>query len=390
MERTKIVMRTAYQSIILILGKKCNLNCSLCTQQNDRAQVGEALEFTKEAEKYIKDTSLFIMRTRHQLMKVSFWGGEPLLYPDRIEEVAEKLRGYPVSFSLTTNGVGLAQKEIVDLCNKYKILVGLSNDGRHTAKVKNFNSLENHRLVEGFLNLVHPGKRIMTVIHALSQNYLVDVVDYVSEKLDRKDNVFIRRSSVIRPHVGTPVELLDFDIPLFRQNWEEVVALSNEYCEIGAEKANYRQRAAYGVMAWYNAQMTLAILRKPECSSCGHFFDNLPMDLQGNVYPCHNWGESFGNIKDDHEEVMTKYLGNYHLTPFRFKACRLCSVQSMCRGYCPAVADTPEKDKVCEALRQVYYNPDIMQTCKVLYDEVECRKASKYVSDLEHIYPYDK
>ena len=97
--------------IRLILGTKCNMHCSYCSQ------LKSDIEYSiSDCDKWEKPENLD---------SIEFWGGEPLLYRKYIERLLPKLNG--VKKGIITNG-SLLNDEIVDWLNENNIRVTVSHD----------------------------------------------------------------------------------------------------------------------------------------------------------------------------------------------------------------------------------------------------------------------
>ena len=98
-----------YMEILLVLGKKCNFRCKYCyTQYLDDAYIDPINVFRDNLGKVIEHINWYLEET--SLLRLSFYGGEPLVYADVIEKLVDKYRENPkVDFNLITNGLLLPQ-----------------------------------------------------------------------------------------------------------------------------------------------------------------------------------------------------------------------------------------------------------------------------------------
>lgn len=110
-----------YQSklerVYIKLGSDCNLKCKYCHTEHFNCT------FDKNILPILKNLNL---------KRISFGGGEPLLYWNTIKEIVEYI-GSSVNYKMVTNGT-LFTKEIIDFCNKYNFYIYISIDGLHTTR----------------------------------------------------------------------------------------------------------------------------------------------------------------------------------------------------------------------------------------------------------------
>ena len=105
--------------IRLILGTKCNLQCSYCSQ------------LKTDIEYSISDCDSFIIpeNTGH----IEFWGGEPLIYRKYIDRLMPKLKEQGIKASLITNGY-LLDADTIEWLNKNSIAITISHDGPSSSR----------------------------------------------------------------------------------------------------------------------------------------------------------------------------------------------------------------------------------------------------------------
>lgn len=102
------------KKVLLKLGGDCNLNCPHCHCERT------SYAFNPDVIGYIKN---------EKTKRLSFSGGEPLLYWDAIVRLMAEL-GREVEYTLVTNAT-LLSNEMVDILNEYQARVFASYDGEH-------------------------------------------------------------------------------------------------------------------------------------------------------------------------------------------------------------------------------------------------------------------
>ena len=90
------------------LGMACNMRCGYCSEKDNRTSFIHPL---LNAKKYAKTLIAYIDKhfNTPDTVKITFWGGEPLLYADIAKdiysELSELLEGREVDWGLSTNGM---------------------------------------------------------------------------------------------------------------------------------------------------------------------------------------------------------------------------------------------------------------------------------------------
>ncbi len=132
--RTKKAFLNHFTSLhIFVLTLRCNQRCEYC-QVTSRS--GEMEEFDISFSTLDKAISL-MMKSPSMNVTVEFQGGEPTLVPEKIAYAIQKVNELNlqykkrVKFVLCTNLVAISD-EILELCEKYNVLISTSLDGpRH-------------------------------------------------------------------------------------------------------------------------------------------------------------------------------------------------------------------------------------------------------------------
>lgn len=129
----KANVESRVQSITLNVTQICNLACTYCAAGGDGTYGQPQTKIS--VEKTLPQIQFFLGRMKAgDLFRITFLGGEPLLYPDGIKVLAEyvktecNLRDLQSSFSIVTNGT-LLTEENVQLLNEIGCSVSVSIDG---------------------------------------------------------------------------------------------------------------------------------------------------------------------------------------------------------------------------------------------------------------------
>lgn len=118
-----------YVEILLVVGKKCNFRCSYCyTQHKEDAYIDQGNILSENIDKVFKHIDWYLSKV--ETMRITFYGGEPLCYPDFIRQIVSRYRENPnIDFNLVTNGV-LLQKywDIFEGIPKNRMFFAVSYD----------------------------------------------------------------------------------------------------------------------------------------------------------------------------------------------------------------------------------------------------------------------
>lgn len=129
----KANVESRVQSITLNVTQICNLACTYCAAGGDGTYGQPQTKIS--VEKTLPQILFFLGRMKAgDLFRITFLGGEPLLYPEGIRVLAEyvikecKDRNLKSAFSIVTNGTLLNLKN-VQMLNEIGCSVGISLDG---------------------------------------------------------------------------------------------------------------------------------------------------------------------------------------------------------------------------------------------------------------------
>jgi uncharacterized protein len=312
----------------LNISQACNMGCSYCfANQGEYDNAGlMSVEMAKRSVDILKK-----IPTMDQIT-ISFFGGEPLLNLDTMNEIADysikTLKDKKVSFQIATNGT-ILNPEILELFRKYKFKIQVSIDGNkeHHDKYRRYKdgrpsydtSVENIKIMkESRLNpcvratLCHGN----TDIAAFIQNFVGDF------------GIGIRLS---------PVMSIDRELILDEKDCNEIYQSYLEVFRRAEAAKKYKE-------IFYNSLLSAAIsychnlsISRPRPYFCGSGVRMISVDACGNVYPCHGLVgiEQFkiGNVIDGiNLEKLEEFLAQVHLV--NKKSCSTCFARDFCGGGC--------------------------------------------------------
>lgn len=337
--------------VCVMLGDACDFHCRHCIMKN--VHTGVKKRVSEELIKYLQKICDFhpnLAQSRKDLVKISFWGGEPLLYFPVIKEVVERVDRPNAEYSIVTNGKNLTN-EHVDFFNGLKRgVVFLSNDGPETDKIRDENMLESHEFCDLFNSINNRG--IDSIIHAYNQDYY-RLWDYIDEKCG---NIPIAHE-FLEVNWDMPSDLYDVDLDRYRASCEK--AAENFKKQLFAGNINARELMLFNSPI-LRIRRTLFQEEKGETPdlypACGPYHHSAHIDLQGNMYVCHNGMGKLGHVSLGYQTIAENCSQVINLCDKRrIKNCEQCSALVLCRKGCPFVlGDIKGNEDICE-MRRIFY-----------------------------------
>lgn len=300
--------------IRLSLGKKCNFNCTYCSQHMSTT-------FDTDNDIDILKLVLNILNNR-DVFSVFFWGGEPLLYFDKLVKIFNTFSKFKkdIHYLVITNG-SLLNNTITEFFLKNNIQVFVSYDGNSNMsyrskdilgeKVEFLRKLNAKSLLR--FNCVCTNK-----MHSLSQ-----YITYVQNILQQEICINEFRANFIFDQLSA-----DCVIPL--HNYGE--SLYKDLLQCTPNQAHFTKESYDYFVSTLNTQQKLH-------SKCIVLDDNvLCVNTQGDIVTCHNFNSTdltefgephlLGNIRSNLCIIPTLKNSN------NMKKCSQCLVNRICRGGC--------------------------------------------------------
>ena len=356
-------MHKGIRTIFLMMGSSCNANCIYC-MQGDKEKKSEAplpSEINNSIYHFIDDMCTDTMKLNKEKnwdgkFTLLFFGGEPLLYFDKIKEIVERVEKINpfVSFSIITNGL-LINKEVCEYLNAHNFEVTVSWDGKNSTQTRGFDvfntkNAENILLLDQLSvnaiisNRAYPEdifesfgvlNEVYTKIHDYPVNPMTEplIIDKRCSPMDLDDFNEEKIFSQMKEATLWYLNVKENDIPLEPDTYPKYKIMDFLY-------TNYKN----------NKENNSVIFREACC--CG--WDNMNIDLAGNLYPCHNLKTSLGNIDDMEMNTYFQELMKYEMREtFSRKECNECEVRYSCEGGCKMVTDEI-KERYCSYKKMLY------------------------------------
>ena len=293
----------------LMLTWQCNLNCMYCFEKFKTSNKQMELDVAKRI--ILKEFSDFEKFGNDGIIKVDFFGGEPLLNFQLIKDLSEWIweQNFPINYvlSVTTNGT-LLNYEMKDWFTLHKehFRLILSVDGTDEMQRENRGCSEG-KLPIDFVRETWPNLYLKST---MSKNTLKTFGDGVIYMLEKGYNV----SSSIA--IGVPWDKEDAEI--YKRELEKIADYYLTHMEINPMPLFTR---------------VFAELMEPYCNhtpvkNCGTGTTMLAYDVDGTPYPCHLF-LPIVHGKDNKDEILKiNFKDNDSLFD---DECRKCGMMRICR-----------------------------------------------------------
>jgi uncharacterized protein len=355
-----------FKTLKISFGLKCNYSCEYCSQR--------FVPETEENKNFDVDNFLnkiydtFNFGETGKGKKIEYWGGEPLVYWNKIVPIVENLREkFPdLTMSIITNG-SLMTKDKADWIDKMNINIGVSHDGPGQS-VRGPNPFDIPKIKENILylyDLLRP-KQMMSFNSMLNnrntsrakiQEYFIDII--------KDENVQIGEGGFIDAY-----DMSGYGMSLSKNQFKDYSF--NSFREIRQGLCvNFivvRNKIVDFLTTFSSGRSSKIISQK-----CGMDKEyNIVVDLNGDVLTCQNVssvatapnGEShkIGNIDDFDNIKLTTATHWSHR-----EKCASCPVLQLCQGSCMFL-EGPLWDASCN---NAYYD-NIPYFCSVIEHMTDC------------------
>ena len=336
---TDLLLARKVNKVFIMLGSACNLKCSYCVQGMGCSVLPTSpqpclFNFLEKAAENIAP----------QLLTIVFFGGEPLIYLKQIKEIISKTKHLNVSYSIITNGK-LLDDEMVDYLNVNEVTVAVSWDG-------------NKSIVTRGYDVVEDKKEVLLKVNDLGFSGVLSGETMVSTLLDDfqtfDDLYFAKNGKHIKVNIDElivngcmPDNLTDIDC----------LAVANDVAGMIDEVMSKKEKP-YVKEEYLNRTFETLLYKKPFCGGIGKCRNGtftLNIDLDGNLYACHNVHEPIGHVDGDYAEYYKKLVQGSESLKYA-DVCMDCYVKDLCRGGCKLVPKESRENGFCE-LRSALFTP---------------------------------
>lgn len=326
--------------LFIMLGNECNISCKYCMQHNLVTH-----SIAKEISPRFCDY-LLACHEENPKMHVIFYGGEPLIYFPVIQKIMESFPFLDGKAGIISNGKALTD-EMVEFINKHKMDLTISWDGLHVMNTRRFDVFRSperkHRILR---------------VERLCLTGVCSAYAYPLEILESFEKVNTLYESLHGYPVGVNVDtVFDTGMPdksLLAVDYErvekEVKQLFSEYVEISEGK----RKPSYVRLQFIERALRSLLhpLKGARCY-CGNGYSVMNVDLEGNLYECHNVSESIGRTDGDRDSYLRKLFRRDGTEKRRQTICTSCEALPICKGGCKLMTDD-NLDAYCKLKKAVY------------------------------------
>jgi len=293
--------------------EECNLNCKYCYVKQKK---GVIKDFVVPLENLKSNLHVF---SDNQRFQISFFGGEPTLYPEKIKEFVDVFPkifpDYPVSYTLITNGTNM-DDDLWNFIQEKGIGISLSFDGLWQDEIRGKNStekiLENYRKyfsqrISGCKCMISPESIKIASLKENAEYLLNNGFKYIDFSLVR-DDIWSQE-----------------DVELYK---EQIVELGKWFVE------KFKKENFMIGLFWLWIMDSIYGKRDFACFA-GH--RGLALLPNGKWYPCERFGSVDAYCIIDEEGYCDKELVRifrYVNNPKHYVGCKGCKIYDFCNGMC--------------------------------------------------------
>lgn len=341
------------KTIFIMLGNGCNLSCIYCLQH--------PLVHKPLSNKINPDIYEFIKECNEENGKdhpvhLQFFGGEPLVYYPNIEEIVEATKDIGCTYSVITNGK-LMNDHMVEFFNKNNFWVTISWDGPNVIKTRGFDAFDpSSPLRRRLLRLDHLSISAVMSSKAYPKEILEGMQEISNQYYKLKEyQIGINIDQIFDTGI-TNKEILDVDYQRVRDEIEEMGkeflldTINSKYSRESYTKTMFIQDLYNHINQFYGKQN--GVWNKYYCN-CGNGYAIFNMDLEGNLYTCHNTSTKVGTIYTPYFQYLNEVLKTDYTDHMR-ATCKDCVALAFCNGGCKLVSEQAREETYCKLKKAVF------------------------------------
>ena len=330
--------------MLIELTKECNLRCKYCFRDfsplpplQNSTEKQEVIS-DKTIEEICKYIANYFFKNKMKVITIQVWGGEPLLYIDKIVHIRKVINSLNVNARIVvqTNGT-LITPIIAEKIAKNHIHVGISIDGpkklQDLQRVNILGQSAYDKVLEGIkaLRAVNRDFGVIPVITNNSIDMIEDILDFFVKDL-RLDSV---KFNIVHAKSNLPYDM-GFDEKKSKDFSERLI---NKLISLNKEGYPIIERSIQTRIENLLIDSNGGFCKAKGCQY-GKYMAGFGLD--GNIYPCELMGfpeECVGNVKEnsDLSELLTTAFEkqkSFIKSPDSDHECTKCSFWAGCYGGC--------------------------------------------------------
>lgn len=350
-------------TIFIMLGTSCNMSCRYCLQKcQDIPQL--PTEINPDIYDFIQECCNNNITSQTQdPITLHFYGGEPVLYIDKIKEIVTKTKSLNVHYSMISNGKAI-DAAIVEFLNQENFSVCISWDGYNTSNTRIYDVLKENQ--QNILNI--NDLALNAIISA--ETYPMDVCKAFQEIDDQYTEIHGYRLKTQWDYVFdtgiTDKSLIkDIDYGRLYQDGQDIAkAYINFLIEHKENKKDALKesldRVAIILASQFQSRMqdwySTDDYKKEEIKfgACLNGIEVLNMDLSGNLYSCHNIFKPIASIHTPLWLYLKEIYKSDKCKDIK-KQCNACPAISCCMGGCKLINYDSEEKKMNCKIKQSFF-----------------------------------
>jgi uncharacterized protein len=345
-----------FDLIFMILGNGCNKQCHYCLQHPLVHKQLNDIEINKDIYTFISD----IANRQQRQLRIQFFGGEPFIYWNGLVDVVNNVNkinetlddNHKIMLSTFTNGTRFDDDKVKFL-NDNKIHTTVSWDGRASEETRGYDVVKDEKIRQYIMNLKSVGFDAVLSAKCLPLEYMEDIAEVNAEYLEKNGyDLGFNMEEIMNTGYLDESEFCDFDYDLFEKQMQY---LCDRYIDrlrgIGTDNLHFRfidnlvNRLRWNINEKNQEHAT---------NVCQNGYETLNMDLEGNLYYCHNCSDKAGDIYTPYLDYL-RHIIRRDVTKERDKYCSSCPVQIMCNRACFNISDKEiETGSFCKVKRTLY------------------------------------
>lgn len=340
----------------LIIGDVCNLQCgycSVCDVKKGRNNMPKTL--SEDMKQYL----IWLNKHAGREIDINFFGGEPLIFFDRIKKLTEFFQGLPNSiytFSITTNGK-LMDEEKLKWFTENKVSICYSYDGGNSVKTRGYDVWEDKK------DLILATEDVWFSVVMTSQSYIYDVCKKLQEIDEEYRKIHGHCINVNMIDVMENVDgfrdmtLTDIDLNELHNQYDKLFKCYLKYKQIEDEQEKINYYLSHGKIIDRANMLVNKVINNIGngyrlTHFCAEYFENLSVDLDGGIYNCLFESKPFLHVTDGSEKILRGIMEDeYRLMKRKDELCRDCQAWPLCDGGCKNNTDPEGLRKWCEVQR---------------------------------------
>lgn len=348
--------------IFIMLGSGCNFQCRYCMQDLDGKPHKNVLptEINEDIFDFIEN----IANTQDSILSLQFYGGEPFLYFNKIKYIVEKTKHIKnIRYCAISNG-SLITKEIVDFINKYDFHVGISYDGVRTLDTRKQDVFLTNK--ENILNINNLGLTGVVSAYSSPKDILDGTIPLDNEYYKKHSkHLSISHDEIYDTNLFDRTLLsVDYDkvykeVEEYMNLWLQIVKGNLSYTEQEFNEKYYIPFTYINNFVknckWFLQRQSMSNSINKYITRCMNGTKILNMDLEGNLYGCHNvYTTKLGNIYSNYYVYLINALKDDNTYDTYQKRCSKCEAYPLCQGGCKLITDEVYEQTYCKLKKAVF------------------------------------